>query len=203
MEVVGPDPVDSPAAALGRFHQRHEVPVIFCEDRDRPPGRGPGRRRDLGDDVRMAVVHERMRRVEPQAVEPILSNPVNGVVDDQAADHRRARTIEVDGAAPRRVMPFVDVFRQELRQVRALRPEVVVDDIEDDAQPETVRRVDELPQIVGMAVVLRRRVQVDAVVSPVPASGKRRDRQQLDRGRTERAQISEALACGGKRPAHP
>src|SRR5262245_15146929 len=148
----------------------------------------------------MAVVHERMSRVEPKAVQPILANPVDGGVDDEAANQCRARAIEIDGAAPRRVMAIGDVFGQELRQVRAFGPEVVVDDIEDDAQPETVRRVDERSQIVGMAVVLRWRIQIDAVVSPVAASREGRDRHQLDRRRTERTHVSEALTRRRKRP---
>jgi hypothetical protein len=42
-----------------------------------------------------AVVDERMRGIEPQAVEPILAQPVNGVVDDEAADSAPRPTIEL------------------------------------------------------------------------------------------------------------
>ena len=70
---------------------------------------------------------------------------------------RRARPVQVDAAAPRGVVAVGDVRRVELRQVRAFGPEVVVDDVEDDGEVQAVGGIDEGAQVVGPAVVARRR----------------------------------------------
>ena len=48
---------------------------------------------------------------------------------------------------------------------------MVVDDVEDDADAEPVRRIDEAAQIVRAAVEAGRREQVDAVVAPAESPG--------------------------------
>ena len=74
-----------------------------------------------------------------------------------------------------------EVLLAELGGVVALRPEVVVDDVEHHAQPEAVRLVHEPPEVVRRAVAVRRGEQVHAVVAPAPAPGEVGQGHQLDR----------------------
>ena len=101
------------------FDERRQVAMILRDERQRPSGRAADRGREVRDDVHAAVVEQRMRRVETQSVEPVLAHPVDRVVDDEAADRRGSRAVQIDGAAPRRCAPVGDVLRVELRQVRA------------------------------------------------------------------------------------
>ena len=141
----------------------------------------------------LAGVDERVRRVEPQPVESIVRNPRHRVVDDEAPHGLRARPIQVDAAAPRGVVVDGHVRRIELHQIRAFGAEVVVDDVEDDGDVQPVGGIDEGAQIVGPAVVSRRRIQADAVVAPVAGAGEFRDRHQLDGRDAEVVQLAEPL----------
>jgi len=59
---------------------------------------------------------------------------------------------------------------------------MIVDDIEDDAEPESVGAIDKPAEVVGAPVKLGRRKPSDAVVAPVTRSGKGRHRHHLDQG---------------------
>ena len=104
-------------------------------------------RRELGQDVRLARVADRVHGIEPEAVEAVLLEPVERVVDEEVA-HRAVR--EVDRGAPGRVHVAVEELRRQQRQVVAVGPEVVVDDVEEDHQPEAVGLVDQALEVVGL-----------------------------------------------------
>ena len=93
----------------------------------------------------------------------------------------------------------VRYVRIELHQIGALGPEVVVHDVEDDGDAEPMSGIDEGAQIVGPAVVSRRRVEADAVVAPVAGAGELRDRHQLDGRDAEIVQLAEPLPRGRER----
>jgi hypothetical protein len=76
---------------------------------------------------------------------------------------------------------------------------LVVDDVEDHGKAARVGRVDEPPEIVGRAVVVRRREQIDAVVTPVARAGSFGHRHQLDRGDAERREVVEPRFDTGER----
>ena len=71
--------------------------------------------------------------------------------------------------------------------------EVVVDDVEDHAEPRGVRRVDEPREAVGAAVGRMRREGVEPVVAPAAVPREGRDRHQLDRRHAELAQRRQVL----------
>src|SRR4029079_445857 len=53
---------------------------------------------------------------------------------------------------------------------------MVVDHIQDHAEAQVMRAIDETPQIVGNSIQMARREQIDAVVAPAKTPGKLRDR---------------------------
>ena len=125
------------------------------------------------------------------------------MIHDTALSTMKRRTALEPG--PSRLMPLPHgrvvavghVRRIELRQIRAFGAEVVVDDVEDDGDVQPVGGIDEGAQIVGPAVVARRRIQADAVVAPVAGAGEFGDRHQLD-GRD-----AEVVQLGGAADALP
>src|SRR5262245_47655890 len=112
------------------------------------------------------LVEDLLRRVEAQAVEMKLVDPVAGVADEELAHRTRVLAVEVQGFAPVVAVAVAYVRRRECPQVVADRSEVVIDDIEDDADAGRVRGVDEPAEIVGLAVEMRGRVEIDAVITP-------------------------------------
>ena len=77
---------------------------------------------------------------------------------------------------------------------------MVVDDVEDDADPEGVRPIDEGAEVVGRAVEPGRREQVDAVVAPAEPAGEVVHGHDLDDGD---AQIGEVRQLAARRCPGP
>ena len=98
---------------------------------------------DRRQDVRRRRVEDLLRRVEAQAVEVKLVDPVAGVGDEELAHRPGVGAVEVDRVAPLVLVAVGEVRRRERAQVVADRAEMVVDDVEDDADAERVRAVDE------------------------------------------------------------
>ena len=121
------------------------------------------------------------------------------VVEKEAANGGRAVAIEVDGGSPGRAVRAGEEIAAERRQIGALGSEVVVDDIDEDAETGGVSVVDEGAEIIRPAIRARRREERGAVVSPVPTPGKIGERHQLDRRDPQVAQVLEAFADTCKR----
>ena len=129
--------------------------------------------------------------IQAKGVDVIFGEPVQGIVDDPAADAVALRPVKVDGLAPGRVMGIGEAGR-ELGKIVAFRTEVVVDHVHHDGEPLLMAGVDKFLQAVGTAVGRLRRVKAGAVVSPVSISGKFCDRHDFNRGNAEIAKIREA-----------
>ena len=198
MEVVGPHAVEIPSA-LGRTlqHVRH-VAVVLGVNEDLPWRCLAQAVDQFVDDVAVAVVDERVRRIEAEAVDVKLAQPVERVVEDEATHQRGAGPVEVHGASPRVRVPVGQVVIAEVGDVRAFGAEVVVDRVENDRQAVAVCRIHERAEIVWSAVGARRREERHPVVSPVPVAGEVSDRHHFDRRDAEVAQVREPLARGGE-----
>ena len=111
---------------------------------------------------------------------------------------------DVHRVAPRRAIGVGEV-RPVAREHVAFRSHVVVDDVEDDGQPEPVRGVDEAGEPVGAAVGVLHGEGEHAVVAPVASARELGHRHHLDRGDTEVAQPRQVTdrcvegALGGER----
>src|SRR5688572_10926642 len=102
------------------------------------------------------IVVNGLRGVEPQAVEPKLLDPVGGVADEIVTYGRRGGTVEVERVAPLVRMLRGKILASVLREYASVRPEMVVDHIEDHCQAQAVSRIDEETEIIGRTVETRR-----------------------------------------------
>ena len=199
VEVVGPGRVAAPAAVGGLPHHLGVVHARFGDhDRalvDRVHAAG-----ERGDEVLRAGVHQRVDRVEAQAVEVEVADPALGGLEDPLADGVRAGVVEVHRLAPRRRVLVRQVGAEGLHRLHAGGAEVVVDDVEDDREALGVGGVDEAREVVRGAVGRVGRVEVDAVVAPAVVAGELGERHQLDRGHAQLAQAGEVRDRGGERP---
>ena len=194
MEVVVPRHVEAVASTRRRAQQRHVLRLVLGDEQ-----RGPTARRfayataDRREDVVVGGVVNRLGRVEAQAVEVELVDPVSGVGDEELAHGTRIGAVEVEGVAPLVGVAGAVVVGRELPMKRPVGTEVVVDDVENHPEAQRVGAVHETTKIVGLAVEPRRRIEVDAVVPPPEASGKIGDGHDLEHGHAqarERGQLA-------------
>ena len=115
----------------------------------------------------------------------MLFDPVSGVGDKEFAHRRAIRSVEIDRLAPFIGMAVGEISRREGRQIIPVRPEMVVDDVDNDREADRMSAVDKAAQVVGPAVEPRRREQIDAVVAPAEAAGEIGDRHHFDAGDAE------------------
>ena len=129
----------------------------------------------------------RVHGVEAEAVDPVVAHPQLRVLERPLAN---ALLRVVERVAPRRLAEPLGEVRPERAQRLVAGADVVVDDVEDHAEPLSMRGVDELRQPRRPAVGLQRREGVEPVVAPAALTGERGDRHQLDRGHAELAEAS-------------
>ena len=140
----------------------HDVNVASPEQGVAPQGLG-----ELGHDVRLRVVDDRVHGIETQPVDSIFVDPVKRIVDEELAHETAPLTVEIDRRSPRRSMARVEELRRVGMQVIALRAEMVVHDVEQHHEAVCVRRVDQTLQVVGRPVAVSGRERQHAVVAPI------------------------------------
>ena len=138
---------------------------------------------------RVVEVEHRRDRVDPQAVDVELLDPVQGVGEQEVA-HLVAAEVEHE-RAPVGVLALagVGVLVQRGAVEAGERPlvlrEVRRHPVDDDADAALVQRVDEHPEVVRRAEPGRRRVVRRHLVAPRPAERMLGHRHQLDVGEAE------------------
>ena len=154
-------------------------------------------RGQLGEDVGLGSVDEGMDGIQTKPVDPVLHQPLVGIVDDELTDGPVVVPVEIHCVAPRGRVMVIEVGA-ELGQVVPLRSEVVVDDVEDDPEPLGMGSVDELLEAGRSAVRVLGGVEVDAVVSPAPGTGDLGDRHDLDGLHPEFDEVVEMVDGSGE-----
>ena len=97
---------------------------------------------DLGDNVRAAVVINRVHRIKAQPVEMVFFEPVKCIVDKVVAHYPVMRGGEIDRGSPRRVAALGKEVWRDRRQVIPLWAEMIVNHIEQDREPARMARLD-------------------------------------------------------------
>src|SRR5262244_1477360 len=134
-----------------------------------------------------------MHGVQAQAIEVEFLEPVQGVVDDEGAGHLAARTVEVDGITPGRLVLAGEEGGGVAVQIVPLGSEMVVDDVEEHGEAAGVAGLDQSLQLLRTHAGRVGRKEQDTVVAPPPSAGKVGHGHQLDRGHPEGDQMVEAL----------
>jgi hypothetical protein len=98
--------------------------------------------------------------VDAQAIEVEFLDPAGRIGQEEFAYRSAVLAVEVDGVAPFVLVAFAGVVRREPPQGVAAGAEVVVDDVQDDAEAHRVGASYELPQFIGRAVEPRWHEQV-------------------------------------------
>ena len=105
-----------------------------------------------------------------------FGDPVRGIRGEIFAYRRGVRAIEVERVAPFVLVPIREVGLRVLAVHGPGRSEMVIDDVEDDAEPEVVGAINKGAEVVWSPIHVVRRVRKDAVVSPAESSRELGDR---------------------------
>ena len=141
---------------------------------------------DIGDGV---------NGIEAKPIDAELGDPVQRILDEEAADLVGMRAVEIQRRTPGGAVPVGEV-RAELREVVAFGPEMVVNHVQHHGKAVPVAGVDQALEARRTAVRVLRGERVHAVVAPVAVSGKLRHRHDLESGHAQRGEPGE-LPDGG------
>src|SRR6185369_9432278 len=98
----GPNRVEAHAARGLGEHEPGGVALVLRDQKHLAAADGGVHAaRELGEEVAAAVVLNRVRRVEPKAVDVVLGDPREGVLDEEVADVPAVLALEIDAIAPR------------------------------------------------------------------------------------------------------
>ena len=155
-------------------------------------------RGDRLEDVQGRGIDDRVHRVEAQPVERILAQPHLRVVQHEASNLIRILTVEIERAAPRRLISVGEIG-SECGEIVPLRADVVVNDVEDRRDAAGMAGIDKAMECLRSTVCAVRREEVDAVVSPASPAWELRDRHELDRIETQVHEVIEPRDRGVER----
>src|SRR5277367_6750104 len=168
MKVVVPLRVKAVATCFTRRDDSRQVEIAFRDHQEIPPDRSfeiANLNANLLQEMNRRSIENRVDRIEPQTVDAIVAQPHQRIVAEKLPDLVAVPVVEVDGVAPRRAIAIGKV-RAEFAEITALRTQVIVNDVQNDAEIMSVRRIDESLHPVGPAVRMMRRVEIDTVVAP-------------------------------------
>src|SRR5206468_177341 len=114
--------------------------------------------------------------------------------NEKLANRPRTSTVEVDRFSPFVLVAIGEICRRKLLEVVAVRTEVVVDNIEYDAEAQCMCAIDESAEVVGCAVEMSRRKQIDTVISPAKAAVEISYRHDLEHGNPGLSQLREEFS---------
>ena len=153
--------------------------------------RASNRLRQFGQYVGRGIVEDGMDGIEPQSIEMIFRQPVEGIVDEEVSHHPAVRPIKVDRLAPGCRMARGEKLRRVFAQVISLRPEVVVDHVQYHHDAPGVGTLDQALQIIRPAVSAMGSKRKNSVVAPIARPGKIGQRHQLDSRHAESGKVVE------------
>src|ERR1700693_3849785 len=116
-----------------------------------------------------------MNRVQAESVEPILRQPIQGVVDEEVADDPAFRSIEIDGVAPGSLVPVGKKLRRVGVEIISFWAEMVVDHIQQNHHSMVMRTSNQAFEIFRAAVRAVGREREYAVVTPIALAGEVRN----------------------------
>ena len=147
--------------------------------------------------ARIVEVEHRGHGIDAQAIDMELLDPVERVRQQERL-HLRAAVVE-DARAPvgmhalPRIRMLVEGRAIKLRQRMFVGRKMRRHPVEQHAEPGLVAGVDERPEVVGIAIPRRRRVEPRDLVAPRPVEGMLHHRQQFDVCDTQLARVGHQL----------
>src|SRR6266446_1239936 len=173
MKIVIPERVDAIASLLLWPHQLHVLRLVLRHDDGcAPAGHLAYAPRYGGKDMIGRLIIDILRRIKPQAVEVEFFNPVTGIGKKELTHRPGVLAIEVDRLSPLCGVAVGEVILGKLLEIIAIRPHVIIDHIENDANFQRMRPINKAAKIIRLAIESRRREEIHPVIAPTETAGK-------------------------------
>src|SRR5687768_3523565 len=104
--------------------------------------------REFTDQMHLRSVANRMNGIEAKTINAIILHPVNCILDKKTPYGPGAGTIEIKALPPRCGMTRMKKILAEGSEVISIRPQVIVNHIQDNLQAVTVGGVDQTFEII-------------------------------------------------------
>src|ERR1700756_2257910 len=182
MEIVVPLGMQTVAVRLARQHKSRVIQVAFGDEVHLASGL-------LGEGLHLTpeqfekwlgvAVYDSVDGIQAESINMELLEPIEGILHKKSDYFVAVRSVEVDGLPPRRAISVGEIWA-EVRQVIALRAEVVIDHVEHNRHFTLMTSVHESFQSLRPAVTVLHGERVYAVVAPIPIARELGDRHQLE-----------------------
>ena len=93
-----------------------------------------------------------LRRVEPQSVEMILVDPITRIGDKKLAHWASIGTVEIDRLTPIVDVTVSEISRGEQVEIVSVWTEMIIDDVKDNRDPESMGAIDKVTKIIRPTV---------------------------------------------------
>src|ERR1044071_674258 len=97
-------------------------------------------------------------------------NPIARVGNEKFPYWPGVFPVEIDRIPPFILLAPPQIIIRKRAEVVSVRPEMVINNVENDAESECMCAIDKRPQIIGCSIEPRRRKKVDTVVTPAKAA---------------------------------
>src|SRR5262245_34793740 len=197
VEVIVPERIDAVSTGLGRPHELGDLRFVFRNQHDRSPAsRSSGLLGNHAKNMFRRVVEDLLSRIEAQAIEVKLFNPVAGIRHEKFAHGPAVVAFEVDRLAPFVLVAVCEVRGGELLKIIPIGPEMVVDDVEKNSQAQMMRAINKGSEVIRRAVQMRWSKQIDSIVSPPKATCEFCDGHDFQQGDSDVGQLGKKLSRG-------
>src|SRR5687768_10756841 len=96
----------------------------------------------------------------------VLFNPIPRVLDEKLAHRPAILAIKVNGLAPFIRIAVRKIIRRKPLQVIPVRANMIVNDIQNDSQPKSMRPVHESAEVIRPSVQSGGREQIHSIIAP-------------------------------------
>src|SRR5262245_42482765 len=150
---------------------------------------------DLRENVNLGSVVDVLRGVHAKPVEMKFLNPVSRVGNEKLAHRPGIWPVEIERFAPVGRIAVCKIIRRKIFQIVSRGSSMIVNDVQNDAQTESMRKIDKGAKIVWAAVESGRSEKIDAVVAPSEAAVEIVNRHDFQDGYSQTLQFRQVLAC--------
>src|SRR5262245_35121049 len=150
---------------------------------------------DLRENVNLGSIVNVLRSVHAKSVEMKFLNPVSCVGNEKFAHRPGIGPVEIERFAPVGGMAVGKIIRRKIFQVVSCGSSMIVNDVQNDAQAESMRKIDKGAKIIGAAVESGRSEKIDTVIAPSEAAIEIVNRHDFQDGYSQTLQFRELLAC--------
>src|SRR3954452_1580451 len=158
VELITPLGIDSIPSSLPARHNSRIVQIALSNQREvfaQLGGKSLHFPRHIFEEMKCRVIDEGVYSVKPKAVEMVVAQPHERVINEESAYFVASVAIEIHGGAPRRLV-LLGVIRSEAAQIVPNRTEVVINHVEQHRDSLFMTGIHETFQIIGTAIrVLR------------------------------------------------